>query len=228
MSDRSTAAPVVAEMPKQQALETRMRLETEGLATTSRLRNLYSSLRDTLFRTVTSEPGCKRLDGLAESLSRLGMISELDDLDELMQANRQSKRTGTSSKWYVDRIPRCRMETHVARRDYKQAGRRDLSKTEGGVLLRGAIFQGDLDDAQAILHSVVSRRESTDENQNSQTLYFAGRLAVAAHWRENNVLRDWALQLMQCLLENKDDASQRLPIRLIGSLPKTVSNPTFS
>ncbi len=191
------------ELTKDQGRSTRLRLEADGLAATTRLRNLYESLRDKLFQTATSGPGMKRLDGLAESLSRLGMIEELDALDELMQVNFTTKKTGVYSKWYVDKISKCRMEALVARRDYDRAMQYKLSKTERSVLLRGVIYQGDLDDAHAMLQQAVKDRESPNTFSFFTAVYSAGRLAIVAHWRGDQKLVDSSLQIMRCFIEQQ-------------------------
>ena len=168
---------ILANLTQAEAREERLRLEADGQAATSRLRKLYSSLHDELFQTITSGPGWRRLDGLAKSLSRLGMIDELDELHELMKANKSRKQTGVYTKWFVDHIPRSRMEAFVARRDYTQSMLDDLNKSERAVLFRGPIYQGDLDDAHTMLQGAVSSRKSHDAFPDREAVYSAGRLA---------------------------------------------------
>jgi len=191
-------------MMKAEAREARLRLEAEGLAATSRLRKLYTSLNDTLFRgdDVRSDTSF-RLSGPADVLSRLGLIDELNDLEKLIKGKGTERPPRSKRKWFVSNIAHSRMQTWVARRDYEQGMLSLPTKNGRYTLFLGAIYQGDLDDAHAMLRDAVSRRESPDAFPDLQAVYCAGRLAIVAHWQGNSSLAESALQIMRCFLEQK-------------------------
>ena len=187
---------VLPNKTKSDAREERLHLEVKAQTATGRLRELIAQLQPLLYRT---EDSAYRhiMSTLAKSLARLGLFIDLETLGTEMREANKDQRNAT---YY---IPRLHIEALVARRDYAEAFAKATRKIERGLVIYGAIYQGDLQDAYSMIEEAVAGRQDLNALAELRLVNAAARLAIVAHWAGNENLVKASLCLMRALLEEQ-------------------------
>ena len=197
-----------SEKTKAEAQRGRQHKEEDLLLMTKELRELIAMRRSVPVDSA-NQSTVYTLRDLGEPLARLGLFDEIDvlatQIRELSQHVTSTKQRRWLGKFDFRRL-KVRMLT--ARREYDQAVAISNGWKDDYVAIRGAIVQGDLDDAFTLIENSVG--SDADFSQRRFLIGSAAWLAMTAHWLGREKMVDSALNWLRILIEEKPDSTRQL------------------